>query len=155
MGLIASILTCEVGRPPCTSPKLQRWWRRQNPAGQPAGISRFKFFSSSLYTLARLITDPQTTSSNTLSKKQKQKTTSDMTHDMWHMTRDTWHGHMTCDTWWGVNILSKFQLPSSYGLGKTVFWKYFHKGSLPRSVTELMTKVFVEQPCIHGSVKYN
>ena len=42
---------------------------------------------------------------------------------MWHMTCDTWHmacdmWHMSCDTWWGVNILSKFQLSSSYGLGK-------------------------------------
>ena len=27
----------------------------------------------------------------------------------------------TCDKWWGVNILSKFQLPSSYGLGRTMF----------------------------------
>ena len=27
-------------------------------------------------------------------------------------------GHMESDTWWGVNILSKFQLSSSYGLGK-------------------------------------
>ena len=24
---------------------------------------------------------------------------------------------MTCDMWWGVNILSEFQLPSSFGLG--------------------------------------
>ena len=30
-------------------------------------------------------------------------------------------GHMTCDKWCGVNILSKFYLSSSYGLGKTVF----------------------------------
>ena len=31
------------------------------------------------------------------------------------LTPDTWH--LTCDTWWGVNILSRFQLPSSNGLG--------------------------------------
>ena len=35
---------------------------------------------------------------------------------------------MTCDTWWAVNILSKFQLPISYGLGVKVFWRYIHKG---------------------------
>ena len=35
-----------------------------------------------------------------------------MIFDTWHVTRDTWH--MTCDMLWGVNILSKFQLPSSY-----------------------------------------
>ena len=29
-----------------------------------------------------------------------------------------------------VNILSKFQLSSSYGLGVTVHWRYFHKGSV-------------------------
>ena len=37
-----------------------------------------------------------------------------VTCDMWHMTLATWH--VTCDKLWGVNILSKFQLPSSYGL---------------------------------------
>ena len=29
--------------------------------------------------------------------------------------------HVTYDMWWGVNILSKFQLPSFYGLRGTVF----------------------------------
>ena len=59
-----------------------------------------------------------------------------LTHDTWHVTPDTWHltgatwhltrdtWHLTCDTWWGVKILSKFQLPSSYGLGLTVPWIY-------------------------------
>ena len=50
-----------------------------------------------------------------------------VTCDMWPVTHDIWY--VTCDTLWGVNILTKFQLPSSYGL-KTVFWKYFHKGSV-------------------------
>ena len=50
-----------------------------------------------------------------------------LTPDTWHLTLDTWHltpntWHMTCDTWWGVNILLKFQLPSSYGLGLIMFW---------------------------------
>ena len=36
----------------------------------------------------------------------------------WHVTCDMWH--LTCATWWEVNILSKFQLHSSYGLGETV-----------------------------------
>ena len=35
-----------------------------------------------------------------------------VTRETWHVTRDTWH--MTHDTFRGVNILSKFQLPSSY-----------------------------------------
>ena len=38
--------------------------------------------------------------------------------------------HMTCDMWWVVNILSIFQLPSCYGLWKTVFWRLRGKGSL-------------------------
>ena len=43
-----------------------------------------------------------------------------VTQDMWHLTSDTWH--RTRDIWqvthgWG-NILSKFQLPSSYGLDR-------------------------------------
>ena len=33
---------------------------------------------------------------------------------MWHITCDTWH--MTHDRWEEVNLLSKVQLPSSYGL---------------------------------------
>ena len=45
----------------------------------------------------------------------------------WHLTADTWHmtHDMTCDALLGVNILSKSQLPSSYGLRLTVSeWKY-------------------------------
>ena len=52
-----------------------------------------------------------------------------MTCDTWHVTRDIWH--MTCDTWhvtfdmlWGVNILSKFQLPSSYRLWFMILWRF-------------------------------
>ena len=37
-----------------------------------------------------------------------------VTGGMWHITRDTWH--VTCDTFGGVNILSKFQLPSFFCL---------------------------------------
>ena len=35
---------------------------------------------------------------------------------------DPWH--VTHDTGCGVKILSKFQLSSFYGLGKTVYWRY-------------------------------
>ena len=45
---------------------------------------------------------------------------------MWHVTRDKWH--VTHDRCGEVKLLSKFQLPSSYGLGVKVFWRYFHKG---------------------------
>ena len=55
-----------------------------------------------------------------------------VTHDTRHITCDTWH--MTCDVWhvthdrWGeVNLLLKCQLPSSYGLGVKVFWRYLGK----------------------------
>ena len=51
-----------------------------------------------------------------------------VTRDMWHMTRDMWHG--ACDMLWWVNILSKFQLPSSYGLWYMIFWRSVGKGSL-------------------------
>ena len=34
------------------------------------------------------------------------------------MACDTWY--VTGDTWWGMNILSKVQLPRSYGLGYTL-----------------------------------
>ena len=61
-------------------------------------------------------------------------------NDMRHVTCDMWQ--VTYDTWCGVNILSKFQLSSFNGFGVMMFWKLGGKGSL----TELMTKVFVEQP---------
>ena len=38
------------------------------------------------------------------------------------MTRDTWH------VWGGVNILSKFQLPSSYRLWFMILWRSGGKG---------------------------
>ena len=38
-----------------------------------------------------------------------------VTRDMWHVTHDMWH--MV-----GVKILSKFQLPSSFGFGAKVIW---------------------------------
>ena len=49
------------------------------------------------------------------------------------MTPDTWH--LTCDTWWGVNILLKLQLSSSYGLGIMMFWGSGGKGSVNESVS--------------------
>ena len=45
---------------------------------------------------------------------------------IWHMTHDTWY--VTRDTQGVLRNLSKFQLPSSYDLGDTVFWRNFHKG---------------------------
>ena len=53
--------------------------------------------------------------------------------------------HMTSDTWWEVNILSEFQLPSFYGLGKTVFEDLEEKDEW---LNDLMTKVFLEQSWI-------
>ena len=44
-----------------------------------------------------------------------------VTHDTWRVTRDMWH--VTCDTWWGVNIITKCQLPSSFGLWFMIFWR--------------------------------
>ena len=44
---------------------------------------------------------------------------------MWHVTHDTWHmggGE--------VNILSNFQLPSSYSLWFMILWRFGGKGSL-------------------------
>ena len=69
-----------------------------------------------------------------------------MTSDKWHMTHDTWH--VTRDMWHlvGVNILSKFKLPSSYGLG----WQWLEDSEQKdHRITELIKKVFVEQPQLH------
>ena len=66
-----------------------------------------------------------------------------MTWDSWHVLRDMWH--VTCDMLLGVNIVSKFQLPSSYGLWFMIFWRFGGKGSM----IDWITKVFVEQPQLH------
>ena len=54
-----------------------------------------------------------------------------VTCDMWHVTSDTWH--VTYDIWREVNILSKCQVPSSYGLGGLE-----GKDELVRWINELM-----------------
>ena len=67
-----------------------------------------------------------------------------VTHDTWHMTRDMRHG--TCEMLWGVNIISKFQLPSSSGLRFMLFWRLGGKGSISDWINQW-------RGCT-GSVKY-
>ena len=57
--------------------------------------------------------------------KKNRHVTCDMrnvTRDRWHVTCDTWH--VTSDMLWGFKILSKFQPPSSCGLGFIIFWRF-------------------------------
>ena len=57
---------------------------------------------------------------------------------MWQVTPDTWRG---------MDMISKFQLSSSYGLGVLMFWRSGGKDdSFDQWMNELMTKAFVEQP---------
>ena len=58
-------------------------------------------------------------------KKRKKKK-----NDMWHVTRDMFVG--------GVNILSNFQLPSSYRLWFMILWRSGGKGWLNEWINELM-----------------
>ena len=58
-----------------------------------------------------------------------------MTPDTWHLTHDTWH----VTNGWGSSILSKLQLPSSYGLGVMMFWRLGGKGSLTDWLTQSMS----------------
>ena len=53
---------------------------------------------------------------------------------------------VTCDTQEGVNIVSKFQVPSYNGLGVMMFWRLGGKGLLTDLINEWVAKVFVEQP---------
>ena len=55
---------------------------------------------------------------------------------MWHVTRDM--RRVTCDMLLGVNILSKFQLPSSSGWWFMIFWRLGGKGWLTDWLSELM-----------------
>ena len=84
-----------------------------------------------------------------------------VTHDMWHVTCDTWHVthdtwhvtrdtlHVTCEMLEGMNILSKFQLPSSYCLWFMILWRFWGKGALTDLINQLITSLFVEQPRLH------
>ena len=58
---------------------------------------------------------------------------------------DRWH--LTCEILWGVNILSKFQPPSSSDLWFMIFWRLGGKGWLTDSLNEwmnlLITKLWV------------
>ena len=49
--------------------------------------------------IKKIITNPQPTSSTTLSKKEKKKLRKKvyMAHEMWHMTHNMWQ--VTCDMW--------------------------------------------------------
>ena len=72
----------------------------------------------------------------------------EVTHDTWHMTCDMWH--MTHYIWCEVNILSKFQLSGSNGLGIMMLWISGGKGWLTHSLSDwIMTKLFVELPRLH------
>ena len=55
---------------------------------------------------------------------------------MWHVTHDTQEV---------VNIVSKMQVPSSYGLGVKVIGKFW----VTYSLNQLMKTVFLEQPQLH------
>ena len=52
-----------------------------------------------------------------------------------HLTPDTWH----VTHGGGVNILSTFQLPISYGLGLKMFGRFWGKGLLNESINQLMS----------------
>ena len=80
---------------------------------------------------------PRPISYTNLSKKKQKKIR--INSNMWRITCGLWH--VTCDTWhvthdmlWGVNILSKFQLPSSYCLWFIRIWRYGGKGSLSEKI---------------------
>ena len=70
-----------------------------------------------------------------------------VTGDSGHVTRDMWH--VTHDMFEGVNILSKFQLPSSYRLWFMILWRSGGKGWLAEWINELITRLFIEQPRLH------
>ena len=96
---------------------------------------------------------PPPISFNALSEKEKINKWH-VTCDTWHVTRDTWH--VTCATWnvthlGGVNILSKFQLPSSSCLRFMILWGSGGKGSLNQSMNH--EAVYRTAPATPGLLK--
>ena len=71
-----------------------------------------------------------------------------MTCDTWYVTCET--GYVTCDMWWGVNILSKCQLPSFNGLGFIMFWRLGGKGW-----SNYWQRCFKNSPGYNMSVNYD
>ena len=74
-----------------------------------------------------------------------------VTGDTWHVTRDTWHVHVIRDMFGGVNILSKFQLPSFYRLWFTILWRSGGKGSLTYWIND--EAVYRTAPATPGLLK--
>ena len=102
--------------------------------------------------VALLISDPLPTSFTPLSKKiEKIIKLWHETCDMWHLTCDKWH--MTCDMWHliGGGRWTFYQSFSSLAvlLGSEGVSKIFSQRLPSDSLTDLMTKVFVEQPRLH------
>ena len=72
-----------------------------------------------------------------------------LTRDTRHMTHDTWH--MTHDMFGGVDILSKFQLPSSYCLWFMILWRSGGKGWLTDLISD--KAVYRTAPATPGLLK--
>ena len=75
---------------------------------------------------------------------------------MWRVTCDT--SYVTPEMWHmvGVNILSKFQLPSSFGLGGKVIWRSGGKGLVTRLIDHVINQrrnCSQNSPGYTGSVK--
>ena len=79
----------------------------------------------------------------------KKKYMTYLTCDTWHMTRESDTCHVTRDTIGGVNILSKFQLPSSSGLLFMILLRSGGKRWPSESVSQWMTRLVIEQPRLH------
>ena len=67
----------------------------------------------------------------------------DMNNVIWHKTHNLWD--VTHNTRGLMNIVSQFQVLSFWGLGVKVFWRFWTKGWMNESLTE----VFVEQHRLH------
>ena len=83
-----------------------------------------------------------------------------MTCDVWQVTHDIWHMtggiyHVACDMCRKVNILSKCQVPSSYGLGVKLLWQFLEKGWLYQWNNEVINDkgVFWTTPATPGLFK--
>ena len=108
-------------------------YKFQNPCSYYLEMRVFK-----LDGVTPLITDDPPTSS-IIKKYNKHKKKLNKLGDMWHVTHDMWH--VTCDTQSVVNIVSKFQIPSSNGLGFMMSWRLGGKWSLSEWMNEWMNEL--------------
>ena len=111
---------------------------------------KYSFFNSYKFTKLDRVDPPQIATPLCPKKMTFEMWKGHVICEMWHVTYDMWH--VTCDRWCGLNILSKFQLPSSYSFCEMICSRFEGQRmtlSMNDWINKLMATVFKEVIKIH------